>query len=204
MDNQPSRPGDAGRSSAGDLNQMAGFSDSPETYDRVDWTLLQNGPINLYFRSDLLNQDSHWLEEHGYAIHTFDASCWHDEIEMHVSIQSALSFPDYYGRNLDALNDCLSDFAISNDGGMAFVIFHFDTFADRHPTVANALLDIITDNSRRALLFGQRMIALLQTDTPDFRTGPLGATTGNWNRHEWLTSTRARKADEQTDEREPE
>lgn len=29
--------------------------------------------------------------------------------EAHLYLQEALSFPDYYGRNLDALYDCLTD-----------------------------------------------------------------------------------------------
>ncbi len=182
---------------------MAGFSDTSDTYDRVDWDLLQRGPVNLYWRSEFLIDDSRWLEQHGYAVHTFDTSRWPTEIEMHLDISSALGFPEYYGRNLNALNDSLSDLAISDDGGLALVLTHFDTFADRNPTIADALLGIITDNSRRALLFGKRLVALLQSDSPSFRTGPLGATFGNWNRREWQPSTRKLKADEQIGESKP-
>ena len=29
--------------------------------------------------------------------------------QVHAIMKSSLSFPDYYGNNLDALNDCLTD-----------------------------------------------------------------------------------------------
>ena len=31
------------------------------------------------------------------------------ECELHEEIAQKLSFPEYYGKNLDALNDCLSE-----------------------------------------------------------------------------------------------
>jgi len=34
-----------------------------------------------------------------------DASGWHAGADMHRDIAAALDFPDYYGNNLDALND---------------------------------------------------------------------------------------------------
>ena len=31
--------------------------------------------------------------------------------ELHAAVKEGLSFPDYYGGNLDALHDCLTDIA---------------------------------------------------------------------------------------------
>jgi hypothetical protein len=43
---------------------------------------------------------------------------------MHSDLAALLEFPDYYGRNLDALNDCLRDVAAADygvrDGGPGF------------------------------------------------------------------------------------
>ena len=169
---------------------MAAFSDDPETLQRVDWRLLQTGPVTLYWRPEYMRQDVECLEAHGYLIHHFDVTDWNDLTKMHGEFQSKLAFPSYYGKNLDALNDCLSDIAIPNDAGTALTFAHFDSLIATQPTVAAALLDILADNSRRAMLFGKRLIALVQTDSPDLRTGPIGATTGNWNCREWLDSNR--------------
>ncbi len=38
-----------------------------------------------------------------------DARCLTERSEAHVYLQSMLRLPDYYGKNLDALYDCLSE-----------------------------------------------------------------------------------------------
>jgi hypothetical protein len=40
---------------------------------------------------------------------------------MHSAIASQLDIPDYYGNDLDALYDCLSDLEIPPDAGLALV-----------------------------------------------------------------------------------
>ncbi len=31
---------------------MAAFTDAPATFERLDWRLLQNGPVTLYWRPE--------------------------------------------------------------------------------------------------------------------------------------------------------
>ena len=38
-----------------------------------------------------------------------DCAAIPDKVAMHRALAEALAFPDYYGNNLDALYDCLSD-----------------------------------------------------------------------------------------------
>ena len=38
-----------------------------------------------------------------------DGSQYASPRELHLSLKKMLSFPDYYGMNADALNDCLSE-----------------------------------------------------------------------------------------------
>ena len=45
--------------------------------------------------------------------------------EAHEELKSALDFPDYYGKNLDALNDCLSE--IESDH-LVYILTYKDTF----------------------------------------------------------------------------
>lgn len=40
---------------------------------------------------------------------TLDASKMTERREAHTYLQEELNFPEYYGRNLDALYDCLTD-----------------------------------------------------------------------------------------------
>lgn len=45
--------------------------------------------------------------------------------EAHEELKSALDFPDYYGKNLDALNDCLSE--IESDH-LIYILTYKETF----------------------------------------------------------------------------
>lgn len=38
-----------------------------------------------------------------------DTALWQDKKQLHQSMKDALSFPDYYGHNLDALHDMLTE-----------------------------------------------------------------------------------------------
>ena len=64
-----------------------------------------------------------WLEERGYEVKSFDAAKWQSEGRMHDDLKTQLGFPDYYGANLDALNDCLSDLEFAKTGGRVFVLW---------------------------------------------------------------------------------
>lgn len=45
-----------------------------------------------------------------------DGALVDSQVQLHNSLAAALEFPVYYGKNLDALWDCLSDYAISLGG----------------------------------------------------------------------------------------
>lgn len=49
---------------------------------------------------------------------------WHTPRQAHEALKAALSFPEYYGCNLDALHDCLGDLGetelVIEDWGAAF------------------------------------------------------------------------------------
>ena len=169
---------------------MAVFSGDPSEFERLDWRLLQNGPIALYLRREVLDPDVAWLREQRYEVTEIDCAAWSDPERMHVAIAAALSFPDYYGKNLHALNDCLSDLAIPAEGGLALVLSRFDAFASRHRDVAQALLDVLASNARRFLLFGRRLLVLVQSDDPRLAFAPVGATEVGWNPTEWLDKSR--------------
>lgn len=169
---------------------MASFRDDDQNYQRVDYRLLQNGAVTLYCRRAYLEEDMAWLVGHGYRIHRWDTSKWRSEAEVHSAIASELAFPDYYGNSLDALYDCLSDLVIPADAGLALVLDRFDSFARQSHGVAQAILDIAQDASRRYLLFGQRFLVLVQSDDAQIEFAPLGAVPANWNHREWSKASR--------------
>ncbi len=82
----------------------------------------------------------------------------------------ALDFPAYYGRNLDALDDCLSDVVAREYGwqpsaaGLALVFLGFYRFAAALPDFATALVDILVTQARGAAEAGATVALLLQSD----------------------------------------
>lgn len=96
---------------------MAVFRDGSDDYQRLDYALLQNGSVSLYFRPAVLAEDVEHLKTYGYRIDTFDCAAWQNEEDMFTAFATTLNFPDYFGRNLDALNDCLCDIDVPEESG---------------------------------------------------------------------------------------
>jgi hypothetical protein len=96
---------------------------------------------------------------------------------MHVDLQSVPSFPNYYGRSLDAWNDCLSDLPVPELGGVALVLRRFDSYSNGSGAAlmhsgrmeAEVILDILAGTARYFLVFGRRCVTLVQTDDPKAR-----------------------------------
>jgi RNAse (barnase) inhibitor barstar len=157
---------------------------------RLDWRLLQNGPVALYVQPAVLAEDGAWLREHGYEVRILDCAAWRSVEDFHRAVAAELRFPGYYGHNLHALNDCLSDIEIPEEGGLVIEFLRYDNFAAVSRDAAQAALDIIAINARRHLLFGRRLLALVQSDDPHIRFDPVGASPVTWNPREWTNASR--------------
>lgn len=173
---------------------MATFPDDPEEWQRLDWQLLRNSPIAPYHSPSILEQDIAWLRSHAYRIDDTALGAAMTEAAFHTLIACELDFPEYYGRDLDALNDCLSDLDISMDGGRALVLRSFDAFSRQHAALAHGLLDILATNARRFLLTGRRLLVLAQSADPEITFDAVGATPVVWNPREWLDTSRSSRA----------
>lgn len=169
---------------------MTAFRNNTDDFQRLDFELLKNGATTLYYRHAFLSEDIEWLTAHNYRIDSFDCTTWKTDEDMYAAFAMTLDFPDYFGRNLAALEDCLCDLNISEDGGRALVFHRYDAFESEMPEIAWSILDIIEIQSRLYLLFGKRLLALVQSDNPKIKFNGLGAQHANWNRREWLNTNR--------------
>jgi RNAse (barnase) inhibitor barstar len=161
-----------------------------DDFERLDYSLLQNSFAVLYFRAQVLAEDIAGLKKLGYSVIEFDSSSWKSESDFYEAIAAGLTFPDYFGRNLNALSDCLIDIEIPCDSGLAIVFSKFDSFQASFPDFAWEVLDIISVKARRHLLFGRRLICLLQSDDPKLSFKEVGAQPVIWNNREWLNKAR--------------
>ena len=152
--------------------------------------------MTLFWRPAILDDTTNWLIAHGYQVIRIDAPHWATESDLHRDIAAALSFPNYYGQNFDALNDCMRDVVSQDDGwvpdttGLALVFTGYDAFAGCCRRAAQIVLNIMADQSRSAALFGRRLMCLVQSNDPHIRFEPVGATPVMWNDAEWLGSRR--------------
>ncbi len=163
---------------------MASFDDLKNDY--LAWTLLQNGSINLYHRTEFLNEDVSQLRKDGYVINIINCVKIATKKELLQKLGTELDFPDWWGCNLDAFNDLLSDLIIPHNTGRVMVLKQFDNIFVHAPELAWDILDIMEHNSRFFLLFGKRLITLVQTDIPDVTVKPVGANPVSWSGKERL------------------
>ena len=133
--------------------------------DRVlrDFQLLFNSPVQKFWSPSNLEDTVSWLRTHGYRIIEFRSEEWRSEVDMHLAFEQLLSFPSYYGRNLDALDECLADFALYEFG---------------------------SDPQATGTVLGHRMLCLVQTDDPRLEIEPVGSQPVIWNHREFLNTSR--------------
>jgi Barstar (barnase inhibitor) len=178
---------------------MAAFDQQEDSRKRLDWEILRDGGINLYLRREYLDADIDWLRSQHYQVFPFDCTKWRSSEVMHADFARTLSFPSYYGKNLDALHDCLEeDLFVPDVGGVALILDRFDVYAKAQGTTlipsgraeAEVLLDILARATRYFLLTGRRLLTLVQSDDPEIRFDKLACVFADWNRREWLYKNR--------------
>jgi hypothetical protein len=175
---------------------VAAWDRDAETTHPVDFRLVQNTFVTLFWQSALLDETIEWLRSHAYDVVKFDTASWTSAAEMLDDVAAGLGFPDYFGRNLDALNDCMRDVASGEYGwradatGLVIVLRGFDAFTSVDRRTAQILLDIFADQARCAILIGNRIICLVQSNDPRLSFDPVGALPVMWNDAEWLNSKR--------------
>jgi hypothetical protein len=177
---------------------MPFFNNAPDDWQRLDWQILRDGGVHLYWRREYLIEDTKWLANHDYDVLELACETWASQDEMFSDFARVLRLPDYFGRNFDALDECIADLPLTENLGAVIVLTRFDAYAagagsapmPRLKNEAEVVLDIIASASRFHLLNGNRLLALVQTDDPELRCGAIGGHSPQWNRREWLDANR--------------
>lgn len=170
---------------------MAIWDTADELNHPLDFLLFQNGFIKLFRRQEILEEAISWLRNHSYKVVQIDAAAWQSQADLHRDIAQVLDFPEYYGSNLDALNDCLSDVAVQSygwvgaDTGLVLVLDGYETFAGKDGVTAHLLLDIFAKQATYAALFGHRMMCLVRTEDSELQIPPVGGLPVSWNHREF-------------------
>ncbi len=148
---------------------MAIFQYNDALMHDIDFELLQNGPITLYYRREILEDDLSWLRHHNYRIDSFDCKDWwwiDDFIEAIYPKLGLLNNYPGWGGSLDNWNDDLHDLVIPENSDLVLVFYQYDQFFQRAPEIAETVLDVFAKHARFQLLFGRRLIILVQSGNP--------------------------------------
>ena len=94
------------------------------------------------------------LREHDFKIFEADADQCSDERSLLVALGDALPFPDYYGANWAAFDDCIGDMLREDAGPTAVLVVGADALltADVHAFVRSVhlLSEVVADVERAA------------------------------------------------------
>jgi len=156
--------------------KMAVFDEADlQRPDQLDWKILQNGAISLYFDRKVLHEACTWFRNHGYQLYLFDCTQWKTLENFYKAAKDILNLPEYCGGNLDSFRDCLWSIDIPQESGAVMVFTGLETFYRRWQDFSFELLDILEKQSRDFLLFGRRFIVLIQSNHPNLSFQPVGA-----------------------------
>jgi len=158
----------------------------------LDVEILLDGSLCLYHSENVLDKDLEWFKLNNYTINDIDTINWTIK-KAHLDLKETLRFPDYYGENLDAFNDCLGDIYADNYKGQVIVFRNFDKIYHKEKQFCDHLLDIIATQSREWLVSGHRLIGLIQVNETAIEFSRVGGYTPSWNPKEWLSKSRGIK-----------
>ena len=164
------------------------FDDSVRGTHAEDFQLLRSGHLHFYrhrWARDRLLAD---LDALGYELITVDLASRGAPDAIHGAVISAVpDWPEGYGQSTwlgfgDGLTDHLLHTAREQ---VVLLLTNWDQAYGDPQAEASTLLDLLARVAPWHLLFGRRLICLIETDNPDFEL-PLGEEYVGWNPHEWL------------------
>ncbi|TCL87828.1 RNAse (barnase) inhibitor barstar [Curtobacterium sp. PhB142] len=148
-------------------SSVPAFSTDNILGNRLDFEIARDGFVGRLRNDAVLRNAETWLRREGYRVIAMDAGAWSDDEQMLMAFAKGLQFPRHFGKNLDALNDCMSDVAEADYGwdasetGLVLILSGFDHFAQRLPRTADSVQQILQRQGRYAALFGNRLLTIL-------------------------------------------
>jgi RNAse (barnase) inhibitor barstar len=102
------------------------------------------------------------LELEGWRVFYLDGREIDDKQSFLRSCATAMEFPDYFGKNWDALEECLNDLSWVEADGYVILFDHADTFELGAPRAWSTAMDILADAAKGWHDAGTPMFVLLR------------------------------------------
>ena len=153
--------------------------------------LFQNGGVVLFKRQDLWRDQISQLRDANYLVAEIRCDQHGATESLLIATLQALDI-DVPSTGLDGFNDYLRYLDFKAYKGIIVAYQGFHLFRKRDDKGAFAVLDIFAHQHRSHLLFGNRLLAMAQSDDGaiDKQIGEIGGYRPIWNSAEWLNSAR--------------
>ena len=102
----------------------------------------------------------------GYAFFHVDGKNIARKEQLLNHAATALHFPDHFGHNWDALEECLTDLEWVDADGYVIYYDHIDGLLEAHPDQFETLIEILRDSVAQWKEDGEAMIVLLSGTKP--------------------------------------
>ncbi len=86
------------------------------------------------------------IEQYGLAFFLLDGTKINNKKQFLKEAAERLKFPDYFGANWDAFEDCLTDMSWHEADGFVILYDHFEIFATDSPDQFKMALEILRDS----------------------------------------------------------
>ncbi len=149
--------------------------------------LLEDSAVKFFYKTEIFQKYIQSILNEGITVFSFDAEKWTSVDIFYSELSGKMNFPHYFGKNLDALNDCLSEMCGEK---FAICILNYEFFWNTYPREAKILLELIQSNCWHSLKIDSVMLALIQVNIPDFIPPKLEIFSAYWNKMEWSNKSR--------------
>jgi hypothetical protein len=169
------------------------FDDDVQRTHPEDFHLLQNGHLHLFRHAWALSRLVADLVGLGYEVVEVDmVSCDGADSLRDAVIAVIDDWPSDYGRGTwHGFNDGLMDYLLTSKCPLVVLVLKgLDQVRGKDEASVLALLEGLASSARWHLLFGRRLICLVETDDIELDTGALGGKRPGWSRHEFLLAHR--------------
>lgn len=167
---------------------MVVFNDDVQGTHPEDYQLLHCGHLHLFRHSWALSRLVTDLAGLGYDVVEVDtASCDGADSLRDAVIGAIDDWPSDYGRgSWPGFNDGLMDYLLTAQRQLVVLVLKgLDQARGHDDACVLTLLDLLASIARWHLLFGRRLICLIETDDTELDIGELGGERPAWNRHEF-------------------
>ena len=162
----------------------------PEDCNRLDFEILAEGGVALYYQHEVLGEDLAWFALERYDVIQFDEEALDSLDGFHFEARLKFGFPEDYEPTFDSLREALSELGVPDEGGMALVLPGAHRMAQDDREGFIALMSVVSELSHEFMMTGQRFLTLVQSDDGELDVGAVGARTILWNPRERMGWTR--------------